>query len=313
MLTNTELDAAVAYNNSRDYTPSAWKHVQICVGSAPDGIPGPNTANCVAAWQSEEGLVVDGKVGPITMDYIGADPSMDDSEYHITNMIAAYPHRAFGIDVSRYQGQPDWRLVKNAGVNFVYIKLTEGRTHQQPIGLVNWEAAKSAGIDVSGYHLANLIHNGEETDAEGGARNFLSMLEKVDGWGMAPALDLEHRKIKEHVDVYGSYKTLQWIERWVDEFHAALSIYPTIYISRHGVRELGSNHGCLPVYPTWWPHYDKSTWGDAPDRGLDCWDTWTYRQITDKGNVPGVSGFVDVDYFYGDVASWREFVEGFMG
>lgn len=313
MLTNTELDAAVAYNKKRDYTRGAWKHVQICVGSDPDGVPGPNTANCVAAWQEEEGLDSDGKVGPATMARIGAEPYTGESPYIITNMIAAYKHRTFGIDVSKYQGVPDWRLVKNAGVNFVFIKLTEGRTHQQPSGLLNWEAAKQEHLSVSGYHLANLVHNGQETDAVGGAENFLGMLSKTSGWNMHPALDLELKKIKEHADQYGSCKTIQWIEAWVETFFNELSIYPTIYISRHGVKELGNNHGCLPSYPTWWPDYRTSTWGDEPDRGMACWDSWTYRQITSNGKVPGVSGDVDVDYFRGTKAEWEDWTAGFMG
>jgi len=308
MLTNTELDAAVAYNSSRPYTPSAWKHVQICVGSNPDGAPGPNTANCVAAWQNEEGLIPDGKVGPATIKHIGADPNTSTSRSIITNMISTYPARAFGIDVSHYQGMPDWRLVKNAGVNFVFIKLTEGRTHQQPEGLKNWVLAKEQGIAVSGYHLANLVHKNKETDAAGGARNFVEMLEKTSGWDMHPALDLELKKLDEHAAQYGSNQTLEWIETWVDEFHDLTDTYPTVYISRHGAKVLGKFHGCLPAYDTWWPDYTTSTWGAPPDRGVECWNTWTFRQITSSGVVPGIFDDVDIDYFYGNQQEFEEWV-----
>jgi GH25 family lysozyme M1 (1,4-beta-N-acetylmuramidase) len=243
------------------------------------------------------------------MESIGADPNMSDSPYHFTNCIAAYQKRTFGIDVSRYQGMPDWRLVRNAGAQFTYIKLTEGRTHQQPGGLVNWEDAKENGIAVSGYHLANLVHNEQETDAAGGARNFVGMLNKTSGWDMPPALDLELKKLKEHADQYGAAKTLEWIEAWVEEFHHHTKLYPTIYISRHGVKVLGEHHGSLPAYPTWWPDYTSATWGEEPDRGLDCWNTWTFRQFTAAGKVPGVDGDVDLDYFYGDNCVWDSWLE----
>ena len=30
-----------------------------------------------------------------------------------------------GIDVSSYQGKPDWKKVKNAGIQFVILRITE--------------------------------------------------------------------------------------------------------------------------------------------------------------------------------------------
>lgn len=33
-----------------------------------------------------------------------------------------------GIDISLYQGEPDFRAVKNAGMDFVILKASQGRT-----------------------------------------------------------------------------------------------------------------------------------------------------------------------------------------
>lgn len=38
-----------------------------------------------------------------------------------------------GIDVSHYQKNIDWEKVANSGVDFVYIKATEGATYVDPM------------------------------------------------------------------------------------------------------------------------------------------------------------------------------------
>jgi lysozyme len=46
--------------------------------------------------------------------------------YQVPNMVMArgYGHR--GIDVSHYQGDIDWENIEKQGIEFAYIKATEG-------------------------------------------------------------------------------------------------------------------------------------------------------------------------------------------
>lgn len=57
---------ALRYNQTRGYTDEQTKLIQKVVGANPDGIWGPKTVGAVKVWQSNNGLVVDGMVGPKT-------------------------------------------------------------------------------------------------------------------------------------------------------------------------------------------------------------------------------------------------------
>src|SRR5687768_1484289 len=61
-----------------------------------------------------------------------------------------YPIR--GIDVSHHQGAVDWKKVEAAGIDFAYIKATEGRDHRDPRFDANWRAAEGA-LARGAYHF----------------------------------------------------------------------------------------------------------------------------------------------------------------
>jgi peptidoglycan hydrolase-like protein with peptidoglycan-binding domain len=66
--------AAEQYNRARPYTASMWRAIQETVGVTTDGVPGPNTASAVAAYQAANELPADGKCGPYTLDHMGHSP-----------------------------------------------------------------------------------------------------------------------------------------------------------------------------------------------------------------------------------------------
>ena len=57
-----------------------------------------------------------------------------------------------GIDVSAYQGDIDFNLVKEAGIDIVYIKSSEGSGFVDPYFEQNYQNAKNAGLSVGFYH-----------------------------------------------------------------------------------------------------------------------------------------------------------------
>jgi len=67
MLSQQQVDSAVDYNNSKNYTPECWKLIQAEVSTKVDGVPGPKTAFAVSVYQCTRGLAVDGKVGDGTL------------------------------------------------------------------------------------------------------------------------------------------------------------------------------------------------------------------------------------------------------
>lgn len=51
-----------------------------------------------------------------------------------------------GIDVSRYQGTINWTSVRNAGIQFAFIKATEGTSYKDPNFNTNYVNAYNAGV-----------------------------------------------------------------------------------------------------------------------------------------------------------------------
>ncbi|MEM9430371.1 MAG: GH25 family lysozyme, partial [Pseudomonadota bacterium] len=47
-------------------------------------------------------------------------------------------YEVHGLDVSRWQGDVDWRAVARAGVAFTFIKATEGGDHTDPMFKAHW-------------------------------------------------------------------------------------------------------------------------------------------------------------------------------
>lgn len=69
-MNGTQVKEALEYNRKQGYDVEEVKLIQEVTGSTPDGIWGPRTVRAVALWQGEQGLKVDGKVGPKTFDAI---------------------------------------------------------------------------------------------------------------------------------------------------------------------------------------------------------------------------------------------------
>jgi lysozyme len=91
----------------------------------------------------------------------------------------------YGIDVSNHQGEVDWDLVATDGIEFAYIKATEGQGWVDASFETNWPEADRVDLDRGAYHFFTLCAPGEAQ-----ARNFLSVAPPTPG-ALAPAIDLE--------------------------------------------------------------------------------------------------------------------------
>jgi lysozyme len=91
-----------------------------------------------------------------------------------------------GIDISHHQGKIDWRLLPNQGVDFAYIKASEGGDHRDRAFAANWAGARKAGIAHGAYHFFTLCRSGTEQ-----AANFIAAV-PVDSEALPPAVDLEY-------------------------------------------------------------------------------------------------------------------------
>lgn len=91
----------------------------------------------------------------------------------------------YGIDVSAHQGPIDWTAVAADGIEFAYVKASEGGDFVDERFEANWDGAGAAGLDRGAYHFFTLCTPGDVQ-----ARHFLAVAPPEPG-ALPPAVDLE--------------------------------------------------------------------------------------------------------------------------
>lgn len=190
-----------------------------------------------------------------------------------SELVATYPAKA--LDVSGYQGRVDWKHVHEAGFRFVAIKATEGTSFVDPLLDRNASHAREAGLRVALYHYA---HPSESPRRE--AKHFLDVALGHSKHGdIAPALDLEV------TEGHGPRALWRWQHAFCELVADALDTTPILY-----------SYLAFLDADIWLPPKHRPIWGAAyghvPAATLAHWHAWQY---TSSGNVPGISGRVDLD------------------
>ncbi len=97
-----------------------------------------------------------------------------------------------GVDISAYQADVDMGKLKEQGVEFIFIKATEGTTHQDRRFKENWENAKNAGLPAGAYHFFSYDSPGETQ-----AANYIAMVGPDLAGRLLPVVDVEYYGDKE--------------------------------------------------------------------------------------------------------------------
>jgi lysozyme len=191
-----------------------------------------------------------------------------------------------GIDVSHFQGAIDWTGVQGAGKKLVLIKATEGIDLLDPQFNTNWQGAKAAGLVRGAYHFFV-----PEDDPTTQAEFFITNVQLSPG-DMTPALDVEYSKDVDPEILQANVKI------WLETVETAYGITPMIYTDVNFANEfLSSSFG---KYPLWIASFEE----EAPtvEGSWVSWDIWQYSE---RGNVAGIEGAVDLDVFQGTEAQWQ--------
>lgn len=185
-----------------------------------------------------------------------------------------------GIDVSHNQGNIDWQKVKLAGLEFAFIKATEGIGFIDPKFHENWQALQTQGINRGAYHF---FRAGD--DAEQQARHFLDTVINTgfNNKELSLVLDIE---VNDNVD---SNTLIQQVSNCLNIIENKIHEKPIIY-TNHAFWDAHMN-GDFGEYPLW-----IADWNPRREPRLpQGWNTWTYWQISSKGRIDGILGDVDID------------------
>lgn len=215
-----------------------------------------------------------------------------------------------GMDVSNWQGCVDEqraRQAKAGGVSFAFVKATEGTGFVDRTADCTMQGLTAAGIRKGVYHFARPDANSPEAEAKW----FIANTRGYIGTGVIPVLDWEPG---------GSMNGWSWwAKRWLDAVQAAWGVKPLIYMSASTISAGDWNSVAQADYGLWVAGYPRGYAADsvrhpgAPPYSLGPWRFAVAWQYSSSGTVPGVGDRIDVNWFYGDAATWSRYAGATVG
>jgi len=196
----------------------------------------------------------------------------------------------YGVDVSEFQTINFDVLNPNA--HFIMIRSCFGTARQDLKFAKNRDEARRVGLVRGFYHYAYPEYdvNTPEAEADFFAANVMPLQP-----GEILALDWEESYSGDHVD---------WCHRFLNRVYQRTNVKPLLYLNQ----SLMNSHDWSPVikdgYGLWLADYDYNPQGTGPNTP---WPVIAMRQWTDKASVPGISGGVDADVFYGDFVAFAKY------
>ncbi len=195
--------------------------------------------------------------------------------------------RMDGIDVSHWEGEINFRRVKEAGIRLVYIKATQGTTVVDPDFERNYREADRERMRIGFYHYVT-ARDVAEAKAEAA---FFSERIRGKNQHARPAMDFEE---------FGELSRREIREismEFLRELEQRTGVRPVIYSDASNAATVFDDDR-LREYPLWIAQYGV----ERPDME-NPWRRWSGWQYTDAGRVDGIAGDVDRDYFRREILS----------
>lgn len=196
----------------------------------------------------------------------------------------------FGVDVSKYQTNVDWKEVKKAGVKFVIIRIGyrgygNGALVLDPMFEGHFTNARNAGLKVGVYFFTQAVNEDEAREEAQGCAYVLNG-RKLDYPIYYDTEASGSSKGTGRADGLGVTDRTNCAIAFCEEVKA-LGYKPGVYASTTWYRKR-IDLASLRKYTIWNAHYGVSS---SP---IDC-DMW---QGTEKGRISGYNGEIDVNISY---------------
>lgn len=199
---------------------------------------------------------------------------------------AEYPIQ--GIDVSNHNGVIDFEKVAAAGINFVYVKASEGVGYKDPRFENNIRNARKAGLKVGAYHFFR-----KDKDGTSQAEYFMQVVKDV-AVDMPYVIDVEDWGNSMLASDDETVKNLRDMVRHLETSNLKLMVYT----NKDGYRKYLKLY--FPEVRLWlcaFTHPSKLTDFD-----------WHIHQYSHWGEVDGIDGEVDLDVFKGNCEEWERWL-----
>ena len=202
-----------------------------------------------------------------------------------------------GIDVSKFQGDIDWSQVAGSGVQFAWIKASEGGDRADDRFEANWQGAKAAGVPHGAYHFVYWCRPPMEEMA-----NF-EQNAPVEPDALPPVLDVEatptSKTCHRHLTEAGAIHDMQIM---LDEMERHYGKRPVIYTTVDFYQAILAD-GAFSDYPIW---VRSTKYHPSVKYAGRDWRFWQYQS---DAYIPGIAVKVDRDAFSGTREQWAAFLQ----
>lgn len=220
-----------------------------------------------------------GALGTLSGNSENTNPITSGTPSNGTNLITSSSLK--GIDVSRWQKDVDWTMVKESDISFAFVKATQSDFSQDAYFYRNWEETKRVGIKRGAYHFfipAAPIQ---------GQIDIFKATVRLEPGDMPPVLDVE-----VIAPGMSGEELRQNIRTWLEGITQHYGVKPIIYTNQSYYRRWLKGH--FPEYVFWLARYNTI----EPD--IHHTDKWMFWQYSDRGTIPGINAAVDMNFFAGD-------------
>ena len=209
-----------------------------------------------------------------------------------------------GIDVSHWQGDIKWAKVGDAGIEFAFVKGTEGVGWTDVKFFENMDSGPYSGVVRGVYHFArpNLGNTGAEE-----ANYFLSVVgDYLNSGHLRPVLDLEVGSS------LGATYLSNWVLEWMQTVENRTGISPLLYTNLNYINNyLNYSVTEYDLWIAYWSCYPAPTYDRPPTGKWRDWAFWQYYGPggcgSNSGFIPGIQTDIDLNIFNGVSAGLQEY------
>jgi lysozyme len=250
-----------------------------------DGSFGNETLKVVIQFQHDHNLSADGVVGPNTW-------------ATLNDLINISP--VVGVDVSHHNGIINWNAVNPKQIRFAICKGSQGMSFKDDLIDTNMSELSRLNYIRGVYHFFTFVG----VTAKQQVDNFLKLNLNFSQKGMLPPVVDVEWQISPSLNNYiiqNRAECAQKLLDWLTAIEKATGKRPIIYTAASFWRDLMGDPAGFEQYPLWIASYRSGSPTLAGN-----WSTYTFWQFTSQGQVSGIAGQVDKNYFNGTLQQLKK-------
>lgn len=178
------------------------------------------------------------------------------------------PKGVKGLDVSHWNGTPDFAKLRNAGMRFVFSKASQGTSFVDDTFKRNTRAARDAGMLAGAYHFFDYRKGGKAQ-----AQHFLRTVRNASGLSALLPLVIDVETLNS-LGTPNKALAKQRLHGLIDELYAQTGRYPMIYTSKSMWDKVVGSPTAFGKYKLW-----VACWKCDTIHLPAGWSTWQFWQV----------------------------------